>query len=258
MTFWLAILLGVIQGLTEFLPVSSSGHLTFFELALGLDKGNVLFNVLLHLATLFALVIYFRKQIWNLVSHPLQKYVRMLLVSSIITAVMGVLIDHFVGAEGSLIIIAVGFVITAILLIIVNYFVRSKKYLNEEISYKHAVVVGIVQGIAVLPGISRSGSTLAAGVLAGANQKKSAEFSFLLSIPIILASTAYEIYKGAKTGFGISSGEILPMIVGCIVAFVVALITLKAMMKLVSKNKWLWFAGYLLMFAIIIVLYLVL
>ena len=254
MSFWLAILLGLIQGLTEFLPVSSSGHLTFFEIAFGLKQGNILFNVLLHVATLLALIIYFRKQIWDLLTHPLSAYVRMLLLSSIITAVVGILVDQLIGAEGSLLMIAIGFVITAILLVCVNYFIKSKKYLAENFSYKHAIIVGFVQGIAVLPGLSRSGSTLAAGVLSGADKNQSAQFSFLLSIPIIFASTAYEIYKGAKTGFSVASSDILPVIVGCVVAFVVALLSLKAMMKLVSKNKWLWFAGYLIIAAIAILL----
>ena len=255
MTIWLAILLGLIQGLTEFLPVSSSGHLTFFEIAFGLNEGNVLFNILLHVATLLALVIYFRKRILNIICNPLDKYVRMLLLSSIITTIIGILIDHFVGAEGNLIVISVGFIITAILLVCVNYFVKSKKYCAQDFSYKHAIVVGIIQGVAVLPGLSRSGCTLAGGVLCGAKQKQAAEFSFLLSIPIILAGTAYEIFKGAKFGFSVSATDILPMCVGCIVAFVVALATLKIMMKLIEKNKWLWFAAYLLIFACSILLY---
>lgn len=255
MGLWIAILLGLIQGLTEFLPVSSSGHLTFFEIAFGLEEGNVLFNVLLHLATLVALVICFRKQIWNIIRHPLDKYLRMLLWSSIITAVVGAVVDHFVGAEGNLIMIAIGFVITSILLVCVNFFVKSKKYKKQEITYKHATIIGLVQGIAVLPGISRSGSTLAVGVLCGADQTKSAEFSFMLSIPIIFASAVYELYKGAKTGFSISAQDILPILAGCIVAFVVAMLTIKVMMKLVQKNKWLWFAIYLVLFAMSIFIY---
>ncbi len=256
MAIWVAIVLGLIQGLTEFLPISSSGHLTFFELAFGFSSGSVLYNILLHFSTLLALVIVMRKQIWQIISHPLDKYMRMLLLSSIITSVIGLAIDHFVGAEGNLIIIAVGFIITAFMLFALNMFIKSKKYNPlAPISYKQSIAVGIMQGIAVLPGLSRSGSTLCVGVFAGAGQKQSAEFSFLLSIPIIIFGTVYEIYKGSKYGFEFSSSDILPMIIGCIVAFVSALLTLKLMLKLVSKNKWLWFAAYLLIAAIIILIF---
>ena len=255
MSFWVAIILGLIQGLTEFLPVSSSGHLTFFELLFGLSEGSVFYNIVLHVATLLALVIVMWKNIKEILRHPLDKYVRMLLVSTLLTGVIGILIDSVVGASGNLLIIAIGFVITAILMILLNRKINANNCAMGELGYKQAIIIGVVQGVAVLPGLSRSGSTLAAGVLSGAGQQQSAKYSFILSIPIILGGTIYEIYKGIKYGFGFSSSDVLPMIVGFAVAFVAAILTLKWMFKLVSKNKWIWFSLYLIVFAIIIVVF---
>lgn len=256
MTIWLAIILGLVQGLTEFLPVSSSGHLTFFELVFGITEGTVFYNIVLHIATLLALVILMWKDIVNILKNPLSKYMRMLLLSTLITGIIGILMDVIIGAEGSLLVISIGFIITSLLLIILDVFIKKRKYNpNIEMGYKQAIVVGIVQGIAVLPGLSRSGSTLVAGVLSGAGQQHSARFSFLLSIPIILGGTIYETYKGFKYGFGFSSTDILPMIIGFVVAFISALLTLKLMFKLVRKNKWKWFSIYLIVFAIIILIW---
>ena len=255
MSIWVAIVLGLVQGLTEFLPVSSSGHLTFFELLFGFKAGSVFYNIILHVATLLALIIVMRKDIVWLIKNPLSKYVRMLLLSTIITGVIGIVIDLLIGASGSLLIIAIGFVITGILLLVLNWFVKRNKVKNAEVEYRQAIIVGIVQGIAVLPGLSRSGSTLVSGVLSGAGQPQSARFSFLLSIPIILGGTLYETYKGIKYGFGFSSADVAPMIIGFIVAFVSAILTLKLMLALVRKNKWVWFSVYLFVFATVIIVY---
>ena len=254
MTIWIAIALGLIQGLTEFLPVSSSGHLTFAELVFGFSSGSVLYNIILHVATLLSLVIVMRKQIWWLITHPLDKYVRMLFASSIITAIVGIFVDRLIGAEGNLIILAFGFVMTAILLIIVQIITKRKTYNPlAPITYKQAIIIGLTQGIAVLPGLSRSGTTLATGIICKAGSKPSADFSFLLSIPIIIGGTLYETYKGIKYGFEFSSAEILPLSVGFIIAFISSLLTLKLMLKLVNKNKWIHFSIYLIIFAIFII-----
>ena len=256
MTIWIAIILGLIQGLTEFLPVSSSGHLTFAELVFGFSSGSVLYNIILHVATLISLVIVMRKQIWWLITHPLDKYVRMLLTSSIITAVVGICIDKLIGAEGNLIFLAAGFALTAALLIVVQIITKRKSYNPlAPITYKQAIVVGIAQGIAVLPGLSRSGTTLATGIISHSGSKPSADFSFLLSIPIIIGGTIYEIYKGAKYGFGFNQADIMPMCIGFVVAFISSLLTLKIMLKLVNKNKWLYFSIYLIIFAIFIIIF---
>lgn len=253
MTIWVAIILGLVQGLTEFLPVSSSGHLTFFELVFGFDEGSVFYNIVLHLATLIALVIVMWKDIVWLIKNPLSKQSLYLLLSTLLTGIIGIVIDLFIGASGNLLIIAIGFIATAILLAVLNYYIKKQKNIGNPVGLKQAIIIGVVQGVAVLPGLSRSGSTLASGVIGGASQEASAKYSFLLSIPIIIFGTIYETYKGIKYGFGFSSQDILPMILGFVVAFVSAILTLKLMFKLIKKNKWLWFSLYLVVFAILII-----
>ena len=251
MGFWIAIVLGLVQGLTEFLPVSSSGHLTYFELLFGFEQGTVFYNIVLHVATLLALVVVMWKDFVWIFKNPLSKHVRCLLLATLLTGVIGLAIDQVWGASGSLLMIAIGFVITGILLLVLNFY--AKKRINTSaVGYSQAAIVGIVQGIAVLPGLSRSGSTLVAGVLSGASQEESAKFSFLLSFPVILVGTIYEIYKGSKLGFGFAQSDVLPMILGFVVAFVSAVLTLKFMLSIVRKNKWIWFAAYLFVFAILI------
>ncbi len=254
MTIWVAIILGLVQGLTEFLPVSSSGHLTFFELVFGFSEGSVFYNIILHVATLIALVIVMWKDIVWLIKNPLSKLSFNLIISTLLTGVVGIAMDLLVGASGNLLIIAIGFIVTAVLLVILNYYVKRQKNIGNQIGLKQAIVIGVVQGIAVLPGLSRSGSTLASGVISGASQEQSAKYSFLLSIPIIIFGTIYETYKGFKYGFGFSSQDILPMILGFIVAFVSAILTLKLMFNLIKKDKWLWFSLYLVVFAILIII----
>lgn len=255
MSFWVAIVLGLVQGLTEFLPVSSSGHLTFFELVFGFSEGSIFYNLILHVATLLALVIVMWKDIVELIKHPLSKKMFLILISTLITAVLG-LVMKFIGlAEGSFLIIAIGFIVTAVLLLVLDLFMKKSKKYNPagEIGYKQSVIVGVVQGLAVIPGLSRSGSTLVAGTLSGAGQPQSASFSFLLSIPVILGGTLLEVYEGCKSGFGFTTADIWPMVVGFIVAFISAILTLKLMFKLVQKNKWIWFSAYLIIFAIAII-----
>lgn len=253
MTILVAIILGLVQGFTEFLPVSSSGHLTFFELVFGFSEGSVFYNIVLHLATLIALVIVMWKDVVWLIKNPLSKTSLLLLLSTVLTAIIGILIDLFVGASGNLLVIAIGFVVTAILLIVLNVYIKKNKNLGGDVGIKQAIIIGVVQGIAVLPGLSRSGSTLVSGVISGASQEQSAKFSFLLSIPIIIGGTIYETYKGIKFGFGFSSQDIFPMVLGFVVAFISAILTLKLMFKLVKKNKWIWFSAYLIIFAILII-----
>lgn len=256
MSYWLALILGLVQGLTEFLPVSSSGHLTFFEIIFGFSGGSVLYNIILHVATLLALCIVMWKDIWEIIKHPLSKYTYMLLISTLITAVLGLVVDKLIGAEGSLLMVSIGFIITGILMVMLTFYQKCKRYNPlAPVGYKQSVIIGLVQGIAVLPGLSRSGSTMVAGVLAGSGQAESARFSFILSIPVILGGALLEIYQGAKEGFGFVASDIGPMIVGFAVAFITAALTLKLMLKLVHKNKWLWFAGYLVLFAIAIIIY---
>lgn len=185
-----AIFLGVIQGLTEFLPVSSSGHLILFKKLFGLEAETfgLTFDIALHIATLVAVVVVLWKDIFPLLKKPLQKYVGLLVVATVPAGIVGVLfsdqIDEISQSGGFL---GIAFLLTAAVLWISESVGRRTKE-KEDITYKDALLIGGAQAVAVIPGISRSGSTLSAGLLTGLKKGPAITFAFMMSIPIIAAS----------------------------------------------------------------------
>ena len=243
MTFTLAIFYGLIQGLTEFLPVSSSGHLVLFNKIFGTECNFVFFSVLLHFATLLAVVIVLWKDIKFLLKNPFSKPAKMLYVATIPTVIIVLCFKGFFEDAFSGNLLPVCFLITAILLAITQIF--AKTIVPQKINFKAAVIVGLVQGLAVLPGISRSGATISAGVLLGVDKKTASRFSFLLSIPIILASIAHEILSVITTGASLFDVGIAPSLVAFMVAFVSGLFCVRFMLTVFQKiNLW-WFFAYL-------------
>lgn len=185
-----AIILGIVQGLTEFLPVSSSGHLIFFKKLFGLDADTfgLTFDIALHIATLVAVVVVLWKEIVPLLKKPFQKYVYLLVVATIPAGVVGILFDDVIeeiSQSGGF--LGIAFLVTAAVLWISESIGKKKKE-KEDMTYVDALVIGGAQAIAVMPGISRSGSTLSAGLLTGLKKETAVNFAFLMSIPIIAAS----------------------------------------------------------------------
>ena len=252
MTLWIALILGLVQGLTEFLPVSSSGHLTLLNKIFGIEGNTLLLTILLHVATLFAVFFVLRKEIWQLIRHPFSLEARNLYIATIPTVMIvllskGFLEDQFSSAK----LLPYCFILTAILLAVTNVIdERNKKknlyYPDQGFrnNVRSSLVMGIAQGLAVLPGISRSGSTICAGLLAGENREKTAKFSFLMSIPIILGSMLYEILKG-DYGTLASTSMIAPLIVAFLSAFLVGIFSIKLMLRVVQNAKYYWFSIYL-------------
>lgn len=185
-----AIILGIVQGLTEFLPVSSSGHLIFFKKLFGLDSETfgLTFDIALHIATLVAVVVVLWNEIVPLLKKPLQKYVYLLVVATIPAGVVGLLFDDAIeeiSQSGGF--LGIAFLVTAIILWVSESI--GKKYKEKEnMTYVDALVIGGTQAVAVMPGISRSGSTMSAGLIMGLKKGTAVTFSFLMSIPIIAAS----------------------------------------------------------------------
>lgn len=246
MTIIEAIIYGLIQGLSEFLPISSSGHLVLFSKFLSYDGNFILFSVLLHLATLLAVVIYFRKEVVELIKKPFSKDAVLLYIATIPTVLIVLLFKGFVEDSFSGSLLPFCFIFTAVLLLISQ--ILSKQN-NKPITKKNAFIMGIAQGIATLPGISRSGSTICTGLILGQDKEKTAKFSFLMSIPIILASMAYELLKVFKFG----AGEIaaVPTVIAFVVAFVSGFLSIKLMLSAVKKLKLYWFSIYLFIVGII-------
>ncbi len=197
----MAILLGIVQGLTEFLPVSSSGHLILFERLLGVSGDNLLFNIVVHVGTLCAVVVYYRKKLWEMAKKPFSKEVILLALSCLPTVIIYFLFKDFFNDSFKGAYLGISFLITAALLGFGQWAINRKS--SNSVNVKTALVMGAFQGFAIIPGVSRSGSTLAAGLAMGADKQKVADFSFLMSLPIILGSLFLELIGGGFVGVNI-------------------------------------------------------
>lgn len=243
MTIWLAIFYGVLQGATEFLPISSSGHLVLFNKIFGTNCDFILFSILLHLATLFAVVVVLWKDIKFLVKKTFGNGAMKLYIATIFSIIIVLLFKSTFENAFSGAFLPICFLITASLLLITE--ILGRRASNKKISKKTAVLIGIAQGIAVFPAISRSGATICTAILCGVNRENASRFSFLLSIPIILASVVYEIFDAIKMGAPIIDTPIIPTIFAFLSAFVVGVLCLKFMLKVFQKIKLWYFSIYL-------------
>lgn len=245
MSWWEALILGLVQGASEFLPISSSGHLLLLE-KLGIGEENLFFNVMLHLGTLIAVLIAMYKSWTPLLRHPLQKKTGHLLIACVPTVAIAFAFKYLLPDLLGGMLLGAGFVLTACLL-----FLSQKRVCAQPtlIDTKKSVLTGVLQGIAVLPGVSRSGATIAALTLQGVEKKTAAEFSFLLSIPIIIGSAIVESLD-LITGKAAMSVDALPLAVGMIAAFVSGLISIKFFMKLITNHSLIGFAVYTLLLGI--------
>jgi len=236
-----SILLGILQGLTEFLPVSSSGHLVIAQSILpGFTQPGVFFDVILHLGTLFAVVVYFRKQILKLS----RKYLMLLIVGTIPAAVLGFLFQDFferLFLERQL----VGFalIVTALM----NFLTDKVKAKKSGISNSQSFFVGIAQAIAIVPGISRSGSTIFAATGLGIKKRQAAEFSFLLSLPAVAGANMLQLSKY----HGEIDSNLNIYLVGFIFAFVFGVLSIHLVLKFLLKSKFKYFGWYCLFVGIL-------
>jgi len=255
-----AIILGVIQGLTEFLPVSSSGHLELAKVILG-DKSvpeeSMLMTVVLHGATALSTVVVFKKDIIVLLKGLVQfknndefKFSLNILFSMIPAAAVGLLLDEEIEVffGGKVMLVGSMLLITAILLI----FADKAKNTEKKVGIKEAIIIGVSQAIAILPGISRSGATISTSVLLGIDREKAARFSFLMVVPLILGKMVKDILDGA---FNTIDGSLMIYGVGFMAAFVTGILACTWMIKLVKKSKLSYFAYYCLVVGIAAIVY---
>ena len=268
MEWWQAILLGIVQGLTEFLPVSSSGHLMIFKELIGVDaEGFLDFTVTVHFATVLATIVVFWGAIWQLLKGLFQfkyndetDYICKILVSLIPVMIVGFFFKDQVDAlfSGSLKQVAVGLCVTAALLLLSDQIgkrIRAPKAKDTRngISYGQAALVGVAQAFAVVPGVSRSGSTIATGLLSGVKRDVMAQFSFLMVLIPIIGEQSLDLLKVAmgKEVFGNGVGA-LALVLGFVAAFFAGLFACKVMIAIVRKAKLSWFAAYCLLVAVLI------
>ncbi len=271
MEWWQAILLGIVQGLTEFLPVSSSGHLMIFRELLGADaEGFLDFTVTVHFATVLSTIVVFWSAIWNLLKgffrfryNDETDYVLKLLVSVIPVGIIGFMfkdkVEAFFGDD--LTTVGVGLCITALLLWLSDFLAGRRSIVKESqarngISYWQALLVGVGQAFAVAPGVSRSGTTIATGLLSGVRRDVMAQFSFLMVLIPIVGEQLLDLLKVAtgEASFGDGVGP-LALALGFIFAFISGLFACKVMIALVRKARLGWFSLYCVLVAILIFIF---
>jgi len=240
-----AIILGAVQGLTEFLPVSSSGHLIIFQNLLGLQNTPLAFDVLVHIGTLVAVFIAFWGDIAVLLRKPWSKLTFLIIVGCIPAAVAGFLLEPiFEQTFKSLLVVGIGLLITGGILMVSEKWALAKPGLKEveETTYWDVIWVGVLQAIAIIPGISRSGSTISAGLFAGMERPFAARFSFLLSIPVILGAGLLELKD--LGGAAITSIPGASMAAGLISAAFFGFVAIKVVMRLVNQGRLSVFSWY--------------
>ena len=254
-------ILGLVQGLTEFLPVSSSGHLVIFRELLGAEApSDLVFEITVHVATVLATIVVFRKQILDLLQGLFKfKYNRQtdfiakLVVSMIPVAIVGFFFkDKVEDLFSSLLVVGCALMVTALLLFLsdrVKSFGKLRE--TEEITFGQALVMGLGQAVAVIPGLSRSGTTISAGLLSGASRNKVAEFSFLMVLVPILGEAFLDLVGGDLAASSIS---IVPLLLGFVAAFISGLFACKAMIALVKKAGLKWFALYCAIVGLIVII----
>lgn len=261
MTWLEALVLGVIQGLTEFLPVSSSGHLQIFSALFGIQgEENLTFAVAVHAATVCSTIVVLRKEIWDLLQGLFRFtwnegtiYIAKIVLSMIPVAIVGVFLKDQVEAlfGSGLLVVGFALLLTACLLAFAYY---ARPRAKTTISFRDAFVIGIAQACAVLPGLSRSGSTIATGILLGNNKEKVAKFSFLMVLVPILGEAFLDLMKGNFTQ-GESGISMLSLTVGFLAAFISGFLACSWMLNLVKKGKLIWFAVYCLVVGLGIVIW---
>ena len=270
-----AIILGLVQGLAEFLPISSSGHLAIAKELFGLDDVGLAFDLLLHLGTLIAVFVAFYKDIWELIvegcgiikdtcinvgywfmnktgdkskeyikviSSPYRRFVMLIIISTIPTGIMGLLFKSIFNLDNPILLVpAISLLLTGCLLLLADS-LPSGKTTEKNATYLQGAIIGISQGFATLPGLSRSGTTIACCLACGFEKKFAVKYSFIMSIPAILGANILEL--GDLASAGISTGELINYIVGTIVAAITGYICIKTMLVVVRRNKFKYFAYY--------------
>jgi undecaprenyl-diphosphatase len=252
---WLqALILGLVQGLTEFLPVSSSGHLAIGREILGVEAAqDLVFEITVHVATVLATIIVFRKQIWKLLCGLFKfkyndetDYILKICVSMIPVFIVGMFFkDRVESLFSSLLVVGLALVVTAMLLLFSDIYggrgkVAGRQYRNG-IGWWQALVIGVGQAFAVIPGLSRSGTTISTGLLCGVKRSDVAQFSFLMVLVPILGEAFLDLVGGDVASSSVGAG---PLLVGFLAAFVSGLFACKVMIALVKKARLRWFALY--------------
>lgn len=248
MTIFQAIILGLVQGLTEFLPVSSSGHLVLFPALFGWELQDVAFDAVIHLSTLLVMLIYFRKDILEVMrSH--HRVMWMILLAIIPVGLVGLWIESLGGALRSFPVVFISLAVWGVVLMVADRFASRNSHISypiSQLSWPKVLLVGVVQAIALIPGTSRSGIAITAGLFAGLDRKLATRLAFLVGIPAIALA-------GFSKTFDMVSGsvelDLLPLAFGFIAAFVSGYVAVSLLLKLLERTGFFWFGLYRILLA---------
>ena len=249
------ILLGVVQGLTEFFPISSSGHLLLLRKLFGIDEGGLLIEVALHLGTLLSILFFWKKFIYQKIKETLKgdfDYLSTIIIGSIPAGFIGFLFeekikDYFFDIS-SMNYLIVCYIVLAIIIFSTKYFINNK---NSIITYPHAFLIGIAQAIAIIPGLSRSGLTIFMALLLGLSFKKSMQFSFMLAIPILIFSSIYLIFNNIELLL-LDMNFLMELLVGILSSFLIGYGILFMLEKIINKGRFWYFSFYCLFISLVL------
>lgn len=262
MSYIEAIILGIVQGLTEFIPVSSSGHLLLTHEILGVSEIGLAFDVALHIGTFIALLIFFHKDIYELIlgffgKNGRKKLARIIAVATIPAVIGGLLLQDLAeDAFRSPVLVSINLIWVALAMLVAEYYAKNRKdkQVNiEKTNLKQGLIIGLAQTVALVPGISRSGSTITAGIFAGLDRVSATRFSFLLAIPITFGAIL-KVMTDSETINQVSSQQGI-FIVGILSAFLSGLFAISFLIKYLSKHTLNIFAFYRLLLGVIALLY---
>ena len=252
MTIFEAAILGIVQGLAEFLPISSSGHLELFQHLMGLSENAasmMLLTVLLHVGTLVAVAVVFWSDWMDILRNLFKsKTLGLLFIASLPALFAAVLLGDVMDSLFGNGFLGIAFLITTAFLLLTEYIgkkMKARKDLAEEVGIKHALSMGVMQAVALLPGVSRSGSTLLGGIFSGMKREKAAKFSFMMSAPAILGSLVVEGKDLLENGgMELLTANLVPVIVGVVLAAISGYLAIRYMLKLINRISFNWFALY--------------
>jgi undecaprenyl-diphosphatase len=241
-----SVILGLVEGVTEFLPISSTGHMIVVSQWLGMEQtaGNKAFEVIIQLAAILAIVANYKERFTF-------KHTRLwcqVFVAFLPVAVVGFLLRHQIKELFSVSVVAIMFIVGGVIFLITEKVIKGKKASVEQLenlSFKQALWIGFAQIFALIPGTSRAGSTIVGALLVGLSRKASAEFSFLLALPVMMAAFGYDLLSNYKT---FSGEQLLPLVVGFVVAFVSAFVAMKLLMAFLDKFTFVAFGRYRIVF----------
>ncbi|NLI20171.1 MAG: undecaprenyl-diphosphate phosphatase [Clostridiales bacterium] len=260
MSIQLAAVLGLVQGLAEFLPVSSSGHLNLIQALFHVNlEHQLLFNILLHMGTLIAVLAVFWKDWLQMILHPIRNRTLLLLFVASLPALAAKLAfsDQLDYLETHNLLLGVSFLLTGLLLMLTQAISRRNQRARSEtgeVKIRHALAMGCMQAVGMLPGVSRSGSTIFGGVASRLDRETAAKFSFMMSMPAILASFGSEGYKAYKAGALAQTGDLTAILIGVAVACVSGYLAIRFMMRVITRISLNWFALYVILLGIAVIL----